>query len=160
MHQTQNLAVFALITLAFSILLSCGSTEQKTNEAFERVKAEKMLSNDSMRVSNAMLPPPVILEVPKRIEPINEEARFYAEIEKKLLASQYTIKALKTDSNSSTKSLKKITKLEAEQNRIKQQLANYKTDTKWRWEKFKTLMNQDIHKMDIALEGISTKNKQ
>lgn len=139
---------------------ACQSPEQKADAAFERVKAEKMLSNDSILVDKALAEEPKKTEVVKTtIEYIDKWAKFKLEIEKKIVANDNAIKAIKNSPNANAKLLKKATSLEENNNDLRRQLDVYNQEETLRWETFKAMMDHDVNEIGIALKNLTINDK-
>ena len=142
------------------ILVSCASHGQKGDDAFERVKEEKMLPKDSNAISKE------IIEEPKKIEPIkknetqDEWTKFKIETEKKIISNENKIKAIKIIPNTNAKLLRKVTSLEKDNNDLRRQMDEYKEEVKAKWENFKATMNHDINEIDIELKDMTVNNKK
>lgn len=142
------------------ILVSCASHGQKGDDAFERVKEEKMLPKDSNAISKE------IIEEPKKIEPVkkneiqDEWTRFKIETEKKIISNENKIKAIKITPNTNAKLLRKVTSLEKDNNDLRRQMDEYKEEVKAKWESFKATMNHDINEIDIELKDMTVNNKK
>jgi hypothetical protein len=151
-----------IVIFAASVLVmltgACGAKKQNENEAFELVKADKLLKNDSDVVNKAMLPDSKKLETDKRIVYVNEQAKYKTDTEKQILLNQNVITALKNSAN--TKLGKGIARLEKENDEIRKQLDKYDQDMKWKWIEFKANTDRSLHEMDVALKELALKAKK
>ena len=81
------------------VLNSCVSNEQKSDGAFELVKKEKMLHNDSNIVKNAIIQEPekkeIVKEIVKKNETLDDRERFKIELEIKIHVNEDKIKEIK-----------------------------------------------------------------
>lgn len=151
-----------LIIGCFSVILfcACGAKEQKGDDAFERVKAEKLLSNDTSLVDKAMLQESKIVATVKQKERVDEQTSFKIELEKKILSNQVAINELKTSPSFNAKSLKTISKIEQDNNELRKQFDEYIEAAKLNWENFKKDMDRDMDIVDNAVKDLTIKSKK
>ena len=159
--------VSKIIIACFSVVLmvSCKSHEQKTDDAFEQVKEEKKLTNDSDKINNAMVveKSTVISDttkgnpVTKKIIP-DERTQFKLETAKKIQTNQNKIKQMKALQNVGMN--RKVTSLEKDNNNLMIKMDEYNKDEKLKWELFKANMNQDVNEIGIELKTIRINNKK
>ncbi|MDD4993236.1 MAG: hypothetical protein PHR83_13500 [Paludibacter sp.] len=155
------------IIACFSVLLivSCKSHEQKTDDAFEQVKEEKKLTNDSNKINNAMVVEKNTVmsdtarKTPdtKKIVP-DERTLFKIETAKKIQTNQNRIKQMKALPNMGMN--RKVTNLEKDNNNLMIKMDEYNKDEKLKWELFKANMNQDVNEIGIELKTIRINNKK
>lgn len=151
-----------IVTVIFfvMILISCGSHEQKSDVAFERVKEEKMMGHDSNIVIEANTEEPKAIEPVKKIEKQDEWNLFKIEIEKKILINEQKIKEVKGMPNSNSKFLRNVVALEKENNDLRRQMSEYDVEVKLKWENFKAQINHDVKEISIELKDLKTNNKK
>jgi hypothetical protein len=149
-----------LIIVSFSVILfsACGAKEQKGDDAFERVKAEKLLSNDTSLVDKAMLQESKKVAVVKQKERVDEQTSFKIELEKRFLSNQVAIIDLKKSPGLNAKALKKIARIEQENIALKKQFEVYVEAAKLNWDNFKKGMDRNMDKVDIAVKGLAEKS--
>lgn len=156
-----------IITGCFSamILVSCESHEQKADDAFERVKEEKMMSKDSNSISKEIIQEPKFVTKNASLngevgqENPDEWAKFKMETENKILANENKIKEIKGIPNTNAKLLKKVTFLEKDNNDLRRQMNEYSKEMKSKWENFKAKMNQDVNEIGIQLKDLTINDK-
>ncbi|OFY84766.1 MAG: hypothetical protein A3F72_05775 [Bacteroidetes bacterium RIFCSPLOWO2_12_FULL_35_15] len=143
------------------ILVSCESHEQNTDNAFEQVKEEKMISNenDSDSVIKEIIEEPKKLESAMKNENPDEWTKFKIETEKKIRANENKIKEIKGIPNADSKLLRTIISLEKDNNDLRKQMDEYYEEMKVKWENFKTKINHNINEIGIQLKDIKINNK-
>jgi len=152
-----------MVTACFFIMIlaSCESHEQKVDDAFERVKEEKKTIKDSTLISKALVEEPKKAEqIVNKIDTSDDWTKFKKEVEKKILANQNSIKALKSLPDANSRLLKKIAGLEKDNNDLRNQMDEYNEDMKVRLEKFKVQVNHDVNEIGIELKDITITNKK
>jgi hypothetical protein len=153
--------------ICFSILFftSCQSHEQKADDAFEQVKQEK---------SEHVLVPVVaqeVIEVPKKAEPEkieqdkkidypDEWSKFKSEMEKKIILNELKIKEIKVMPNANSKLLKKVLRLEEDNNALRKDMNDYNEEAKTKWETFKASISHNVNEIDIELKDFTKNNKK
>lgn len=142
------------------VLVSCESHEKPADDAFERVKEEKMISNDSDIVSKEIIQEPKKTKLVKKNASPDEWAKFKTETEKKIASNENKIKEIKGIPNANAKLLRKVTILEKENNDLRRQMDEYKEEVKVKWESFKQTINHDVNEIDIELKDITINNKK
>lgn len=146
--------------LSVIILVSCESHEQIAGDAFEIVKEEKMLSNDSADITKAMVQEPVKTQIVKINENMDEWTIFKIETEKKILTNEKKIKEIKNIHNANANLLRKVTNIEKGNNDLRNQMNDYNEEVKLKWETFKSTINHDVNEINIELKEISINNKK
>lgn len=154
-----------LACLSAVLIVSCKSNEQKTDAAFEQVKEEKKLTNDSDKINNAMVAektkaiPDTNQTIPKTKKSIpDERTQFKIETDEKIQTNQNKIKQMKASPDADLK--RKVTSLEKDNNNLIIKMDKYNKDEKLKWELFKANMNQDVNEIDIELKTIKINNKK
>lgn len=147
-------------TLAIILITSCESHEIKADEPFEKFKAQKLLEKDSeMQINETIIAPKKIIIIQKMEAP-DEWSKLKKEIEKKIQANENTIKELKNNSTTNAKTLKKLTRLEENNDNLKMQIDEYCIEVKLKLEKFKTKMKQDVDDLGNELKDIQPADKK
>jgi len=154
--------VLILTYLSVGIFTACKPHEQKTDDAFEQVKEEKELTNDSDIINDAMMLQKTKLKsVPAAKKIIrDEQTLFRIETVKKIQNNEKQIKVIKAFPDANAGLNKKITSLEKENNNLTITMDEYKKDEKLRWELFKATMNQHVDEIGIQLKAIKINNKK
>jgi len=142
------------------ILNSCVSNEQKSDGAFEQVKKERMLHNDSNIVKNAIIQEPEKKEIVKKNETLDDRVRFKIELEIKIHVNEDKIKEIKGLSNLKASMNRKVKSLEQENNDLRKKIDEYFEDEKTKWETFKVTMNHNANNINIELNSLKIKNKK
>ncbi len=145
---------------ALLLLISCGPKEQKADDAFQRVKAEKLLSNDSSLVQTAMLPKAEKKAPAIRNEVSDERALFQSAVEKRIAINQTAINLLKSSAQSNPRLLKKIAKMEQENTGLKTQMEQYDEKAKLDWLAYKHNIEHDLNKIDFAVKELVSNNQK
>lgn len=152
-----------IVAVCFSvmILVSCESHEQESDDAFEQVKEEKMISNENVSdsVIKEIIEEPKILKSAMKNENLDEWTKFKIETEKKIRTNENKIKEIKGIPNADSKLIRTLISLEKDNNDLRKQMDEYHEEMKVKWENFKTKINHDINKIGIELKDIKINNK-
>lgn len=146
--------------LSAIIFTSCGSHVQKADDAFDAVKKERMMSNDSNFVSKEIIQESMKTELVKKDETPDEWTRFKIETEKKIRLNEKKIKEIEGLPDASASLLRKVTNLEKDNNALRIRMDEYNEEVKVRWEKFKASMNHNVNEIDIKLNAMKTDIKK
>lgn len=160
----KNTANFSSIitSCCFSLMIfaSCESPEQKTGDAFELVKEEKMMAKDSFIAEKEIIKAPTKVEVVIKNESVDEWKKFKLETEKKILVNENKIKEIKGIPDSNTKLYRQVTTLEKNNNDLRKQMDEYNEEMKVKWESFKVKINHDVNEIGIELQDLQVNNKK
>lgn len=137
------------------LLAACQPHETKGDAAFERVKAEKLLTEDSSLVNEAMTAEPIKKEAARTIEAPDQWTLFRNATEKKILANEQAIKALKKIPDTNAKWRKQVASLEESNHALRKQLDVYHEEAKLKWENFKATMDHDVNDIGITLKNLA-----
>lgn len=152
-----------IVAVCFSvmILVSCESHEQESDDAFEQVKEEKMISNEnnSDSVIKEIIEEPKILKSAMKNENLDEWTKFKIETEKKIHTNENKIKEIKGIPNTDSKLIRTLLSLEKDNNDLRKQMDEYQEEIKVKWENFKTKINHDVNEIGIELKDIKINNK-
>jgi phosphoribosylaminoimidazole carboxylase (NCAIR synthetase) len=147
------------------LIMSCQSREQKTDDAFERVKKEKIQTNDSDKINNAMVvQKSKVIPTEKNAVPVekntisDERTQFKTETSKKIQTNQNKIKEMKSLPDAGLN--RKVTSLEKDNNELIIKMEEYNKAEKLKWELFKADMNQHVNEIGIELKAIKINNKK
>ncbi len=146
--------------LLLIIFISCQSHEQKSSDAFDRFKEEKMIKKDCVLI---VVEDPQNLsktEPSKVIENQDEWIKFKNGIEKKILLNENKIKRIKQTPKADVKLFKKIVHLEKENSDLKIQLRDYEEELKLNLIKFKEKVNIQIRDIDVKFEEMSVRENK
>ncbi len=154
--------IFKLITGCFSFLLisSCESHEKKADDAFDQFKEEKQLIHDTEMRKNEIVPNVVKETVIKKNENLDDWTKLKNEIEKRIQVNENLIKRIKNNTATDSKMLKRITRLEDDNNNLKKLIDEYIIDMKLKLEQFKTKINQDTQELETELKDLTISNKK
>ncbi len=154
-------SILRILSFCFftAALLSCESHEQKADDAFEHVKEEKKIAKDSFTTKQEIPKETKLPEPAKKVETLDDWSKFKMDLEKKILTNETNVKTLKELPGASSKTLRKVSNLEQENNELRNQLEQYTEDAKVRLEKFKTQTNHDVNQIGIELKDILVNNK-
>lgn len=142
------------------IFVSCESPEQKTDDAFELVKEEKMMAKDSFIAENEITKVVTKVEIVMKNQMVDEWKKFKLETEKKILKNESKIKEIKGTPDSNTKLYKKVATLEKDNNDLRRQMDEYNEEMKVKWETFKIKINHDVNEIGIELQDIHVNTKK
>jgi len=152
------------------MITSCGPRVQKPADAFDLVKKERMLSNDSSFVSKEIIKASmktesvkteiVKTEIVKKIETPDEWTIFKLEMEKKIRSNETIIQKIKTLPGLNASSRKKLTNLEKDNNNLKMRLNEYPEEVKAKWETFKSSLSHNANEIDLELIALKTAQKK
>lgn len=161
MTLNKNFITIILTGLFSAILLtSCGSHEQKADDAFDRVKKVRMLSNDSNFISDEIIQQSMKTESVKEPENLDEWTRYQNEMEKKIHRNENRIKEIKSLAHADAGLLRKVTSLENDNNDLRIKMVEYHEEMKVKWEMFKASMNHHVTEIEAELNVIKTENKK
>ena len=155
---TRNLYLIIPYFLSVMIIVSCGSHKQKADEAFDLVKKEKMLSDDSDLIRKALIQQTTTLQT-KKIEVQDKWTIYKVESEKKIQTNENTIREIKANSRTNANLLRKVSALEKENNDLRIQMEKFNAEMTLKSENFKTMMNHDLNDISIQLKVMKTSNK-
>ncbi len=159
MNSNNNFRNFSFF-FSIIILVSCGSNEQKADDAFDRVRIEKMILTDSNIISKEGIAEQKKTTSFKKCENHDEWGKFKSETEKKILSNENKIVAMKSIPKASGKLIRKVTSLEKDNNDLRRQMDEYNEEVKVKWENFKVMINHDVNEIDIELKDITLNNKK
>lgn len=142
------------------ILVSCESQEQKSNEAFDQFKEEKLMLKDCVLTNVDMFQQMNTTAPLKTNESADDWIKFKIEIENKILLNKNKIKKLKQTPNADIKLFKKIVRLEKDNDDLKIQLNEYEFEVKENLKKFKEKIDVELNSIGTQLKDISVKEKQ
>lgn len=151
-----------IISLCISILVfpSCESHEKKVDDAFETVKEEKKLLQDSDSVANLTIKDEKKIDPAKITEKPDEWTCFKNEIEKKIVLNEKKIKEIKGTPNTNSKLLVKVSHLEQDNNNLRTQMEEYKKEEKIRWDKFQSKLKEQANDINAELKQVSPSEKK
>lgn len=160
----KNTANFSSIIIPFCfslmIFVSCESPEQKTDEAFQLVKEEKMMAKDSFIAEKEITKVASKVEVVIKNESVDEWKKFKLETEKRILINENKIKEIKGIPDSNTKLYRQVATLEKDNNDLRRQMDEYNEEMKVKWESFKVKINHDVNEIGIELQDLQVNNKK
>ena len=167
MNTNFTLKITALCFLSLAIV-SCESHEQKADEAFERVKEDKLATKDDdtgtiIPVETVATETTVELAKPEIvIKTINtdEWSKFKLELDKKILAGETKIKAIKATPNANSDLISDLTGLEKDFNDLRSKMDEYNEEMKVELGKFRVKMNHEVNVIAIELNDKVNKNKK
>ena len=160
---TSKIIAFCFLSLAIA---SCESHEQKADEAFERVKEDKMLTKDTgttipvENVTVATTEEPAKPEIVIKTINTDEWSKFKLELDKKILAGETKIKAIKATPNANSDLITDLTGLEKDFNDLRRKMDEYNEEMKVELGKFRVKMNHEVNVIAIELNDKVNKNKK
>lgn len=142
-----------VLTCFFSVfvIMSCGPRVQKPEDAFDLVKKERMLSQDSNYVSDEILQASMKTEQVKKIEKVDEWTKFRLETEKQIRLNGIKIGKIKEYPALKANLRRKLADLETENNSLKSSLEEYPEAVKSKWEAYKTAMHHNANAIGMEL---------
>lgn len=158
--KTNIILMIIMVCLTVIFFTSCSSHEQKGNDAFERVKEERLLSNDSNIINKAMVQEPKDTVLDKKKEIPDMWTQYKTETEKKIHTNENNINEMKALPNVKAGLYRKVTDLEKDNNDLIVKMDEYNKDEKVKRELFKASMNQNVNKIGIQLKEIKINNKK
>lgn len=156
------------------ILIACESHEKQADDAFEQVKEDKKeavkngtyeeLSQQPI-IQDSVVPEPTVKEPIKTevvTKTINQDewSKFRAETEKKILANEIKIKAIKAIPGTSAALLEELSTKEKEYNDLRRKLDEYSEEMKESLGKFRAKMNHEVNETSIDLNDLTIKLKK
>jgi len=147
----RGLFIALLFCLSGFLITSCGPPVQKPDDAFDLIKRERMLSQDSSYVSEEIIQASLKTEQVKKIEVVDEWNKFRLESEKKLRLNGIKILKIKERSNLKASQRRKLAELETENNKLKISLEEYPEAVKAKWEAFKTSIQNNSNAVEKEL---------
>lgn len=151
-------AIVIVGCVSFLIFATCESHEQRADEAFEQVKAEKKSNKEIVFIENKP-GEGEINDASKKYDNQDDWTLFKADVERKIQANAVKIKEIKGTPNVTSSMYKKAATLEKENNNLKIQMDEYKADEKLNWDKFKIKINYEGTDIGIKLKAIALDNK-
>jgi len=135
---------------------SCGPRVQKPEDAFDLVKKERMLSQDSSYVSEEIIQASLKTEQVKKIEVVDEWTKFRLETEKKIKLNDSKIQKIKESADLKTSQRRRLASLETDNNNLKGKLEEYPAELKAKWEAYKTSMSHSTNEIGNELNALQT----
>lgn len=166
--KSKIIAIFLICTSAV-MFVSCESKEQSSDFAYDRVKEEKMMSNDNLNYEDGIaIDSNSKIQETKFISPqiyskktnIDQWIKFKTETENKLLSNERQIQKIKNNTNSNAKQLKKALNLEEDNNDLKKQLDEFNLERKSMLEKCMIRIDKDMLDLTSKLNVITIENKK
>lgn len=161
MTLNQNIAVTIITGCLLSVIISsCGSHIKKPDDAFDLVKKERMMSNDSSFVSKEIIQESMKTELVKKPAILDEWTKFRVETEKKIRLNEIKIKKIRDLHDTNGNLRKKLIKLEKDNNSLKSSLDEYNEEVKAKWEMFKASVSHNANEIGIELDAVKTDIKK
>ena len=145
--------------LSVLFLISCGSHKQKVDDAFDRVKKERMLLADTNFVSKEIIQESMKTVPVKTKETLDEWTKFKIETENKIRLNDTKIKEIKGLPNANARLLKKVAGLVKDNNDLRKEIDKYNEEVKVKWEMFKVSINHHINEISIDLDALKKNEK-
>lgn len=138
-------------------LFACESHEKHSDEAYERVKAQKALPEEDEVLAEKSAHRVKKQSENRKVEPVDEWQKFKIEIEKRILANEKIIKQLKKTPNPSAKLTRRLERIEKDNSAIIAQLVDYQNNVKAMLVDFKLKTGEEITRIDTELKELNTK---
>jgi hypothetical protein len=147
-----------IITSCFTaaLLTSCGPPIKKPADAFDLVKKERMLSDDSSFVSKEIMQASMKTEAVKKVEIVDEWTKFRLETEKKIRMNDTKIQNIKNLPDLKTSIRKKLASLEKDNYNLKSSLEEYQAELKAKWEAYKSSVTHGANAIGDELSSINS----
>lgn len=154
--------IVIVLTCCFSafVMTSCGPRVQKPDDAFDLVKKERMLSQDSSYVSEEIIQASLKTEQVKKIEVVDEWTKFRLETEKKIKLNDIKIQKIKGSADLKASQRRRLASLETDNNNLKSRLEEYPADLKAKWEAYKTSMSHSTKEIGNELNALQAIQKR
>lgn len=153
------LVIILTAGVATVISNSCRLKDQKTVDAYDMVKEERMLLLDTNFISQETIDASMQSQPVLTHEKADEWTAFEDEIETKLKSNDKLILEIKAMPHPNFFFQRKLKYLIMENNDLKIALDEFNDDKKLRWMKFKTSMVHDANKIEIELNGMKAEIK-
>ena len=143
--------------LSIIALISCDSGQPKPDTAFESFKENKLMIKGSDSTDK------VIIKNPKKSDQEqnpDDWTKFKAEMERKIIKNEHTIKEIKGIPNGNTELYRKASRIEKDNNELRKQMDDYHKKMQVGVENFKATMYQDMAKISVALKDLAVNNKK
>ncbi len=150
-----QLSIFYKSIIAVIVLASCESHEQKSDEAFNQFKDQKIATKDSVYVYKDTTTAVEKNQSSKKYEKIDEDEKFRKSIENKVHTNELAIKKLKITPNMNIKTLKKIVHLEEVNNSFMKELSDYDEEAKKNRKSFEEKINLEINELEVDLKVLN-----
>ncbi len=150
--------VIIICYILVTVLAACESHEQKADDAFEKVKSEKLKMKDTIIIMKDVVPNSTKIVQIKKVEAPDEWTKFKTETEKKIMANEIKIKQIKSIPNTNSKVMKQLMRLEKDNNELRKNMDQYKEEAKVIWETFKIKINHDVNDINIELKDLTINN--
>ena len=138
---------------------SCGSHAPKKEDAFDLVKKERMISNDSSFASKSVIQESMKTEPVKKNVVPDSWTTFRLEMEKKILLNENMIKKIKDLPDQNASWHRQLEALENENNSLKTNMDVYREEEKVKWEMFQASQNHNVNEIAIELKSLKTNQK-
>jgi len=148
---SHSIPIVLTIWLSIALLTACGPPAQKPDDAFDLVKKERMLLEDSSFVSKEIMQASMKTQPVKKIETVDEWNRFRIETEKQLRLNGVKIQKIKEHPDLKANQRRKLADLETENNKLKSSLEEYPAEIKAKWEAYKTSMRHNVNALGMEL---------
>jgi hypothetical protein len=146
--------------LSVLVLTSCNPHVQKVDDAFDRIKKERMLTADSNFVSKEIIEESLKTVPVKKVETLDEWTKFKQETENKIRINETKIKEIKGLHDANASMLKKVVGLEKDNNDLRKKMDKYNEEVKVKWEMFKASMNHNVNEISIELNALKINGKK
>lgn len=146
--------------ITFCMLTSCSSPKNKVDTEFDRVKKERIMEDENMIVSPETTKQPLVHSSDKTVSKPSDWNIFNTGEQKKIRTNENKIKNLKLNVDLKPKSKRKLTSLEKENAKIKDQIAAYDHELKPNWKSFKKKMDEKLNRINNDLSQLAIADKK
>jgi len=144
--------------LLATTITSCGIKHEKPDDAFDQVKEDRMMLEDTNYISKEIIEESMKTETVKK-ENLDEWALFKLVMEKKIRLNEIKIQEIKKLPHTDAGLLRKVARLEEDNNHIRNEMAEYYEEVKVKWGMFKNSINHEVSEIEIELNAMKNENK-
>ncbi len=153
-------------------LVSCHSNEDSQYHAMEPVSNEIVSKNSILRNNektvkkDSLVTPKKVVRIVKKTEQVQQKGdidswgSFRMETEMKIEANEKNIKMMQETPNASAKMIRKLKRLQKDNDNLKKKITEYDEEMKIAREKFKDKINQDVNNIDNELKDLTVNSKK
>jgi len=141
------ISMISITCLLVLIMTACGSYEEKTDEAFDLVKKERMMSADTTIVGEVIIQQPKGDDLLNRTVNLDEWTKFHNETVRKIRLNNNKIKILRGGLQTNNRMLNKLNVLEKNNNELIIEMDQFNDEVKLKHEQFKISMNENLNRI-------------
>ncbi|MFA6400394.1 MAG: hypothetical protein WCX31_02040 [Salinivirgaceae bacterium] len=154
------LSMILMCCLVVLFISSCESNKKQPDDAYDKIKEERMLLADTNFISKEIIQESMQTEPIKVIKKSDEWTIFENEIGLKITMNEKIIAEIKEKRHPNFFFHSKLKSLIKENNNLKNALNEFNEETKLRWATFKTTMVSDANRIGIELNVMKDEKKK